>query len=158
MEAEQLIVLHQKLDEYLASTKGRRTHERYSILDACYEEKGMFTMQELNERLEKKMFRVSRATLYNTLNLLVSLRLVLRHNFADITKYEPAYIASSHLWQICSMCGKISEVNSQLLSKTIQQVKFRRFKQERYTLFAYGICSSCQAKLTRKKASKQKKI
>ena len=157
MEADQLVVLHQRLDDYLAETKGRRTPERYAILDACYESKGMFTMQELNDRLEKKMFRVSRATLYNTLNLLVSLRLVLRHNFVDITKYEPAHIASSHCWQMCTICGKLSEVNSQVIAKSIQLIKFKRFKQDNFTLFVYGTCSSCQAKITRKKASKQRK-
>ena len=143
------------LDDYLAKTNGRRTPERHAILDACYESKSLFSLQELGERLEKNSFHVSRATLYNNINFFVSLRLVMKHNIAGKVKYEPTHINSGHCRQICTMCGKVADINSQAISKSIMQLKLKRFRQDNFALFVYGICSSCQAKLTRNKTSKR---
>ena len=64
------------LDNFLESNHHRKTPERYAILDAVYSLKGHFTLDDLGALLEKKHFRVSRATLYNTMHLFIELRLV----------------------------------------------------------------------------------
>ena len=75
------------LDNYLEMNNHRKTLERYTILRAIYGMNGHFTLEELNARLLKEMnFHVSRATMYNTLNLFMELRLVIRHRFQGTTK------------------------------------------------------------------------
>jgi Fur family ferric uptake transcriptional regulator len=77
------------LDNYLEMNNHRKTPERYAILQAVYSMGDHFTLDELGEKLSNDYkFPVSRATLYNTLNLFMELRLVIRHRFQGSTKYE----------------------------------------------------------------------
>lgn len=64
------------LDSYLKGTGHRHTPERSAILDAVYDQRGHFTLDELAKVLEQRNFPVSRATLYNTMRLFIKLRLV----------------------------------------------------------------------------------
>ena len=89
----------------------RKTPERYAILDAVYSIDGHFTLEELDAELTKRNFRVSRATLYNTMHLFIELRLVMRHSLVDGTKYEACYCNDSHIHQVCSVCGQVTEIN-----------------------------------------------
>ena len=62
----------QILTEYLQKNGHRKTPERYAILDTIYSIKGHFDVDELYSYMaEKEKFRVSRATLYNTIILLI---------------------------------------------------------------------------------------
>ena len=70
------------LDSYLELRSHRKTPERYAILDAVYSMDGHFSLEELDARLGKDNFRVSRATLYNTMRLFLELRLVIRRSCA----------------------------------------------------------------------------
>ncbi|MBO4606957.1 MAG: transcriptional repressor, partial [Prevotella sp.] len=77
------------LNNYLTVNNHRKTPERFAILKAVYSINGHFTLDELGEKLvADHKFPVSRATLYNTLNLFMELRLVIRHRFQGTTKYE----------------------------------------------------------------------
>ena len=80
--------VEQILNSYLEVNNHRKTPERYAILKAVYSINGHFTLDELGEKLAVDFkFPVSRATLYNTLNLFMELRLVIRHRFQGTTKY-----------------------------------------------------------------------
>ena len=143
------------LDNYLEMNNHRKTLERYTILRAIYNINGHFTLEELNARLLKEMnFHVSRATMYNTLNLFMELRLVIRHRFQGTTKYEACYDNTSHCHQICTMCGKVSEVKSAEISEAVENMQTKRFRKDGFTLYVYGVCSTCQAKITKRKKQK----
>ncbi|MBR1932943.1 MAG: transcriptional repressor [Prevotella sp.] len=145
------------LDNYLETNKHRKTPERYAILNAVYSIEGHFTLDELGAKLsEDYRFPVSRATLYNTLNLFLELRLVIRHRFQGTTKYEACYEGDSHCHQICTVCGKVTEVKAPEITEAIDQLHLKRFRKDGYTLYIYGICSTCQGAITRQKKSKQK--
>lgn len=146
--------VEQILDSYLEVNNHRKTPERYAILDAVYSTDGHFTLDELGEKLATEYkFPVSRATLYNTLNLFMELRLVIRHRFQGTTSYE--VYGESHSHQICTMCGKVTEVKTPEVTKAIDALRLKRFRKDGFTLYIYGICSTCQAKLTRKKNTKK---
>ena len=145
------------LDSYLEMNNHRKTQERYAILDAIYSIDGHFSLEELGEKLVKEYrFPVSRATLYNTLNLFMELRLVIRHRFQGSTKYEACFDNNSHSHQICTVCGKVTEIDSPEISEVINELRLKRFRKDGYTLYIYGICSTCQAKITRQKKKQNK--
>lgn len=140
------------LDGYLEMNNHRKTPERYAILRAIYDTNGHFTLDELGEKMTKVYkFPVSRATLYNTLNLFMELRLVIRHRFQGTTKYEACYDNNSHCHQMCTVCGKVTEVRSPEIAEAINELHLKRFRKDGFTLYIYGICSTCQAKITRRK-------
>ena len=140
------------LDNYLEMNNHRKTLERYTILRAIYSISGHFTLEELNDKLLNEMnFHVSRATMYNTLNLFMELRLVIRHRFQGTTKYEACYDNTSHCHQICTMCGRVDEVKSPEISMAVENMRTKRFRKDGFTLYVYGVCSSCQAKITKRR-------
>ena len=151
------VAVRKILTNYLELNKHRKTPERFTILDAVYSTDGHFTLEELGDKLVADYsFPVSRATLYNTLKLFIELRLVVRHRFQSTTKYEACYDNNSHSHQICTVCGKVTEIKSPQVSETIANMHLKRFRKDGYSLYIYGICSSCQAKITRYKIKKKK--
>ena len=144
------------LNDYLEMNHHRKTPERYAILDAVYSLQGHFTLEELSNYLELNNFRVSRATLYNAMRLFLELRLVVRHRLQDGTKYEASYANADHSHQICTVCGKVSEVKAPEIVKVINNTKLKRFRKDGFALYIYGICSTCQAKITRRKSQEEK--
>ena len=154
MKERDYTTVEQILDSYLEMNNHRKTPERYAILRAVYSMNGHFTLDELGEKLAGEYkFPVSRATLYNTLNLFMELRLVIRHRFQGTTNYE--IYGESHCHQICTVCGKVTEVRSQEISEAIDALHLKRFRKDGFTLYIYGICSICQAKLTRQRNTKK---
>ena len=140
------------LTSYLEQNNLRKTPERFAILDAVYDIDEHFTLEELSEKLNnEERFPVSRATLYNTLKLFLELRLVIRHRFQGTTKYEACYDNTSHCHQICTMCGRVDEVKSPEISMAVENMRTKRFRKDGFTLYVYGVCSSCQAKITKRR-------
>lgn len=150
-------IVKQILTNYLETNSHRKTPERFAILDTIYSINGHFTLEELGEKLaEERNFPVSRATLYNTLKLFMELRLVIRHRFQGTTKYEACYDNNSHSHQICTVCGKVTEIKSAEIVRVIGNLHLKRFRKDGFSLYIYGICSTCQAKITRQKSNDTK--
>ena len=144
------------LDSYLEMNNHRKTPERYAILRAVYNINDHFTLDELGMKLAQDYkFPVSRATLYNTLNLFMELRLVIRHRFQGTTMYEACYDNNSHCHQMCTVCGKVTEIRSPEITHTIDELHLKRFRKDGFMLYIYGICSTCQGKITRQKNTKK---
>ena len=84
----------------------------------------------------------------------MELRLVIRHRFQGTTKYEACYDNTSHCHQICTMCGRVDEVKSPEISMAVENMRTKRFRKDGFTLYVYGVCSSCQAKITKRRKQK----
>ena len=85
------------LDKHLELKGLRKTQERYAIVREIYSFDHHFDADELYTQMINKKYRVSRATIYNTLDLLVSLELVSRHVFKENTsKYEKSFGFRQH--------------------------------------------------------------
>ncbi|MCX7728780.1 MAG: transcriptional repressor [Bacteroidia bacterium] len=98
------------LDNYLKEKKLRRTLERYYVLKEIYSINDHFEIDELYERMKNKKYRVSRATLYNNMEIFVDAGLVIKHQFGTHSaQYERAYNYRQHDHLICSDCGKVFE-------------------------------------------------
>lgn len=137
----------QLFTEYLTKRKHRKTPERYAILDMIYSLDGHFNIESLYTLMEETAkFRVSRATLYNTLILLLDAHLVVKHQFGTMSQYEKCYDQVTHHHMICTQCGKVTEFQNAQLQTDIESAKLSRFKQTHYSLYVYGLCSKCQWK------------
>ncbi|MDR0734024.1 MAG: transcriptional repressor [Dysgonamonadaceae bacterium] len=140
--------VRQKFSEYLAANHYRKTQERYAILDIIYSEQRHFDVDSLDEALVENNFRVSRATLYNTLQLLTDCNLVIKHQFGEnISVYERAYNHDFHYHLICTSCRKIQVYKDENLQSVIRNAKIGSFKPAHYKLNIYGLCRACARKI-----------
>ncbi len=142
----------QLLTEFLQKNGLRRTPERYAILDTIYSIKGHFKIETLYTYMESEgKFHVSRATLYNTILLLIEANLIIKHRFGNSAQYERAYNNETHHHMICIECGKVTEFQDENLKGAIANTKLKKFQASHYSLYIYGICSKCSWAKHRKK-------
>lgn len=145
----------QRFADYLKENKCRRTPERFTILEAVYSVNGCFDIDELLEYMEDKMkFRVSRATIYNTISLLINANLVVHHQFGSESKYERC-VGTEKSHMICTKCGKVTEISNIDLTETLT-ANVKKFHLTHYSLYLYGLCNKCHQAMKRRKARMSK--
>jgi len=133
---------------YLENKELRKTNERFTILEEIYQRDDHFDAESLYEDLLRKKVNVSRATVYNTLDLMVACDLVKKHQFGkNQAQYEKSYGYKQHDHIICVDCKKVVE----FCDPRIQQIKtmmgeLLNFKITHHSLNMYGVCGNCQIK------------
>lgn len=134
----------QKLTEYLARTGRRNTPERLEILEAARSLGAPFTVEELASAVEARGVRVVRATLYNTVELLVSAGIIARYYGSRGARYEMLPANRHHL--VCLRCGKTKSVKDQSFSEVLRARHYSAFTASYFEMTVYGICSACARK------------
>ncbi len=136
------------LDTYLRQKKLRPTRERFLLLEEIMRTSGHFDADQLFASLNAKGLKASRATVYNTLDLLVECGLISKYRFGDShSRYEKAFGRPRHDHLICLDCGEIIEFVNDRLDKIQKDVcQENKFTLHNSTLQIFGICSNCQDK------------
>ena len=135
---------HEKFRKFLKDGENRITPERFEVLDFAIEYEGHFGADELFVRMKNKKSNVSRATVYNTLELLAQCGILSKRNFGENkTRYESNFGKVVHDHLICTNCGAIKEFEEPRIQKIVEEIsKQLGFDATGYAFNIFGKCNN----------------
>jgi len=137
-----------RFQEFLDRQGLKLTRERVALLREIFATHYHFEADELLFKMKEKSLKISRATVYRTLELLVKSGMVRRvHLGEDHYHYEHVRGDSHHDHLICTTCGTVIEFVDEELERRQREVcERKKFMPTFHNLQILGVCESCRKK------------
>ena len=122
-------ITQEVLKQYLQEKGFRNTPERYTILDEIYDLEHHFNVDDLYLLMMQKKYHVSKATIYNTIEIFLDAGLVRKHQFGEKTltssSYEKSYFDKQHDHLVIYKTGSDKEIEEivEFCDPRIQSIK-----------------------------------
>lgn len=139
----------EEFKQFLKKENHRITPERFEVLNHAIKYSGHFGADELFIKMKGSKSNVSRATVYNTLELLAACDLLTKRNFGETKSwYESNYNRKNHDHLICLTCGEIKEFSEPKVEKLVEEITSKLgFDAQNYSFNIYGCCKNKNCKL-----------
>jgi Fur family transcriptional regulator, ferric uptake regulator len=144
----------EKFREYLASRKQpqRYTDQQRNMVLYVFQQHNHFDADQLIDAMKQAGFKVSRATVYRTLNKLVEAGLLRKLELGPRSCYEHDYGYPQHEHLRCSQCETMIEFQSPALEEALRAVcREHHFNASGHTLLIRGTCAECNRAKTNKR-------
>src|SRR6478672_6962020 len=137
-----------KFADFLQQQGLKLTSERAALVREIFSIHYHFEADELLFKMKQKSLKISRATVYRTLELLVKSGLVRRvHLGEEHYHYEHVRGDSHHDHLVCTACGSVIEFNDPELERRQLEICARKkFTPTFHNLQILGVCDSCRRK------------
>lgn len=136
----------QLLDNYIRENNLRHTLEREKLLKMMAElNMPVFSFSDLDQK--RKEAHISVPTLYNSLNLFVSARILYRMQRTQGVKqeqYKWTFDTKNTLRMICTRCGREAAFTDKALQHIVSNRNYTNFVPAHFSLFVYGECKTCR--------------
>ncbi len=131
--------------QFLNEGHYRKTPERFAILRKAIELHSHFDVDALHMAIESDGYHVSRATVYNTVELLEKAGILSKNVFGQNSAiYEVNH--DNHIHLVCKKCGKIREIENPHIAGHVLQLHPEDFTPDSFAITIYGLCADCSSK------------
>lgn len=123
------------------------TAQRLAIAELLLSSASHLSAEEILRDLEARSIRAASATVYRTLDLLVTSGLVVERDFGEgFRRFEPARDVPQHEHLICTSCGTVREFRDERLDRmTTLLAEANGFTRQSHRLEIRGLCADCLA-------------
>lgn len=130
-------------EDFLLKKGYRKTSERFYVIDELYALDEHIDVDNFYLVMKNKEYSISRATIYNTLDLLVECGLAVKHQFGDKSAlYEQALTYKHHDHLVCNQCHKIKEFSDPKIEEIKKSIgNALDSKITNHSLVFYGDCT-----------------
>ncbi len=133
---------------YLRDRRLPVTRQRIAVAEVLLASEDHPSVEGLRQRLTSRGDHVGMATLYRTVDALVTSGLVLEHDFGEgFKRYEPVRQPTEHAHLVCHRCGGVVEFSNERLERMLRMTADEHhFHYERHRVEIHGICAQCRAR------------
>jgi Fur family transcriptional regulator, ferric uptake regulator len=137
----------QKFLELLRERGQRVTGERLALFDEIFAQHRHIDAEELLRAMQERGLKISRATVYRNLDLLVECGMVRKQRLErDRFLYEHVHSGQQHDHLVCTGCGRVVEfVSPGIVALQGEICRAHGFVPSRHSLQISGLCNACAA-------------
>ena len=134
--------------QHLKDNGQRVTPERLAVFDEIFEQHRHIDAEELLVAIQKKGHRISRATVYRNMDLMVDCGLVRKYRLGQRRfLYEHVHPGQYHDHLVCKECGRVVEFVSPGISALQREIcRAHGFSADHHQFQILGLCEACVPK------------